>query len=63
MYKTLIAAVAAQSALANSVPIMGNHPGWVLGKGQTGIVVEIFFDFMCSASQAFNPVWEDTLAA
>ena len=42
---------------------MGNHPGWVLGKGQTGIVVEIFFDFMCSASQAFNPVWEDTLAA
>ena len=57
------AAMIASSALAinNRVPIYGTYPGWVVGKGKTGITVEIVLDLMCSDSQANNPIWNELL--
>jgi hypothetical protein len=47
--------------LADQVPISGTYPGWVNGEGRTGIIVEVFFDLMCSDSAASNPIWNETL--
>ncbi len=49
-------------AAANSVPIYGTYPGWVVGEGRTGINVEIHLDLMCSDSAANNPIWNEVLA-
>ncbi len=48
-------------AFSNSTPVYGTYPGWVNGKGRTGITVEIFLDLMCSDCQAENPVWNELL--
>ena len=48
-------------ALADQLPVMGQYPGWVLGEGRTGIVVEVFMDLECSVSAALNPTWNETL--
>ena len=34
---------------ANSTPIYGFYPGYSVGNGKTGITVELFFDYLCSA--------------
>ena len=48
-------------AVANSTPIYGTYPGYTVGKGKTGIVIELFFDYLCSACQSENPVIEKLL--
>jgi len=45
----------------NSVPIYGTYPGYSVGKGATGIEVELFFDYLCSACQSENPIMEEVL--
>ena len=60
MNKITLSALFAYS-LANTVPIYGQYPGWIVGSGQTGIVVEIYLDLMCSDSKANNPIWAETL--
>ena len=63
MRVTLSAAMLASSVLAinNRVPIYGTYPGWVVGKGKTGITVEIVLDLMCSDCQGENPTWNQLL--
>ena len=56
------AALLTTLAAANSVPIYGSYPGWVVGEGRTGITVEIHIDLMCSDCQANNPIWNEVLA-
>ena len=48
-------------AFSNSTPVYGTYPGWVVGKGRTGITVEIFLDLMCSDCQGENPTWNELL--
>ena len=61
MTRTFMTAAIAAFASANNTPIYGNYPGWVEGGGKAGIQIEVFFDFLCSACLAENPVWEETL--
>ena len=61
MRTTFIAAATAALAAANGTPIYGSYPGWVEGGGKTGINIEVYFDFLCSACLAENPIWEETL--
>jgi hypothetical protein len=49
MNKFIAAAALAHSVIANNVPIYGSFPGWVVGEGRTGIVVDIYLDLLCSA--------------
>ena len=60
MFTTAMLSTAAL-AFSNSTPVYGTYPGWVVGKGNTGITVEIFLDLMCSDCQAENPVWNELL--
>ena len=46
------------ASVAGSAPVYGTYPGWVVGKHQANINVEIVIDFMCSDSAANNPIWE-----
>ena len=60
--KYLFASAMASTAAAvapNSTPIYGTYPGWVEGKGQGQIQIELFYDFMCSDCLAENPVVEE----
>jgi len=41
---------------ANSTPIYGTYPGYTVGSGATGITIELFMDYLCSACQSENPV-------
>ena len=63
MFKTtaLIASSIASLASANSNPIYGTYPGYTVGLGKTGIEIELFFDYLCSACQSENPVIEKVL--
>ena len=61
MYTTFVTGAIAAVVAANNTPIYGSYPGWVEGGMKSGITVELFFDFMCSACLAENPVWEETL--
>ena len=61
MFKFASAAMLSTLAFANSVPIYGGFPGWVVGEGATGINVEIVIDLMCSDCQANNPIWNEVL--
>ena len=62
MFKTTAALAAlANFASANSTPIYGTYPGYTVGEGRTGISIELFFDYLCSACQSENPVIEDLL--
>ena len=61
MKQLISAAALAYTALANSVPIYGEYPGWVVGQGKTKIVVEIYLDLLCSACQGNNPIWNEVL--
>lgn len=64
--KSLLAAVSmatASFALDNSVPVYGSYPGWTVGKGRTGISVEIYVDLLCSACAGNNDVWNEVLAS
>ena len=61
MFKTALMmaaleAVSADSYYSNSTPIYGTYPGYSVGKGEAGIEIELFFDYLCSACQAENPV-------
>ena len=57
MYKTTAAMMALIGfANANSVPIYGSYPGYTVGNGKTGITIELFFDYLCSACQSENPI-------
>ena len=66
MMKTTMA-VAAMAALAcelveaNTTPIYGTYPGYTVGSGKTGITIDLFFDYLCSACQSENPVIEKLL--
>lgn len=57
---TLLAAFASL-ANANSTPIYGSHPGYTVGNGKSGITIEIFMDYLCSACRSENPVLEKVL--
>ena len=48
--------VAALVALveANSTPYYGIYSGYTVGKGKTGIEIDIFFDYLCSLSYLEN---------
>ena len=59
--KSFALSTMAAYAAANATPIYGSYPGWVEGGRKAGIDVELFFDFMCSACKAENPVWEQVL--
>ena len=48
-------------AEANSTPIYGFYPGYTVGNGKTGITIELFFDYLCSACQSENPVINSVL--
>ena len=61
MRTTFLTAAIAGSVAANNTPIYGTYPGWTEGGMKSGINIELFFDFMCSACLAENPVWEETL--
>ena len=62
MFKsTALVASLTSLAVANSTPIYGTYPGYTVGKGKTGIVIELFFDYLCSACQSENPVIEKLL--
>ena len=62
MFKSVALAASLTSlACANSTPIYGYYPGYTVGKGKTGIVIELFFDYLCSACQSENPVIEKLL--
>ena len=55
--KTIFAMAALEGLVqANSTPIYGTYPGYTVGKGATGISIELFFDYLCSACQAENPI-------
>ena len=55
--KTIMAMAALEGLVqANSTPIFGTYPGYTVGKGATGITIEVFFDYLCSACQSENPV-------
>ena len=56
-------AAAAMAAVtsANSVPIMGQYPGWLEGEGKLGIQIELYEDYLCSDCKAFNPIFEQVL--
>ena len=57
MFKTALMVAALEALVeANSTPIYGTYPGYTAGKGTTGIEVDLFFDYLCSACQAENPV-------
>ena len=56
MFKSI--ALLAGLAQANTTPIYGTYPGYTNGKGATGIEIELFFDYLCSACQSENPVIE-----
>ena len=45
------------SVAANSVPIYGTYPGWVIGNGQAGINVEVVIDLLCTDCMANNDIW------
>ena len=62
MFKTT-ALIAALNGLvsANNTPIYGSYPGYSIGSGATGIEIELFFDYLCSACQSENPVIEKLL--
>ena len=55
---TSIALLTSGACNANSTPIYGSYPGYTNGNGKTGIVIELFFDYLCSACQSENPVIE-----
>ena len=61
--KSFIAAagLAAISAAYNSIPIFGTYPGWIEGKNQRKIQIQLFEDYLCSDCKAFNPVFEQLL--
>ena len=60
--KTAFVAAALESiALANRTPIYGTYPGYTVGKGKTGISIELFFDYLCSACQSENPIMNELL--
>ena len=62
MFKTAALAVSLTSlASANSTPIFGYYPGYTVGNGKTGILIELFFDYLCSGCQSENPVIEQLL--
>ena len=54
-------AMLAALASANNTPIYGSYPGYTNGNGKTGIEIELFFDYLCSACQAENPIVEQLL--
>jgi len=54
-------AMMAAVAAANDTPIYGSYPGYTNGNGKTGIEIELFFDYLCSACQAENPIVEQLL--
>ena len=56
MFKSI--ALLAGLAQANTTPIYGTYPGYTNGNGATGIEIELFFDYLCSACQSENPVIE-----
>ena len=58
---TALLASIAGLAEANSTPIYGSYPGYTVGNGKTGIEIEIFMDYLCSACQSENPVLEKVL--
>ena len=64
MTMTIAAMAAFASELVqagNSTPIYGTYPGYTVGSGKTGITIELFFDYLCSACQSENPVIEKLL--
>lgn len=62
MFKTTATvALLANFASANNTPIYGTYPGYTVGEGRTGISIEVFFDYLCSACQSENPVIEQLL--
>ena len=62
MFKgALSTAAIAGLASANSTPIYGSYPGYTVGSGATGITIELFFDYLCSACQSENPIIEEVL--
>ena len=56
-----IAAMAAFAEASNTTPIYGTYPGYTVGSGKTGITIDLFFDYLCSACQSENPVVEQLL--
>ena len=59
-YAAILGALAGLSE-ANNTPIYGSYPGYTVGSGATGIEIEVFFDYLCSACQSENPVIEKLL--
>ena len=63
MPNLFVASVLAGLVVANSIPIYGSYPGWVVGSGRANINVEIALDLVCTDSQANNPIWNQVLAS
>ena len=62
MYKSIAATLVSTVAMANSVPIYGSYPGWVVGSGNLGINIQVTIDLTCTDCQANNPIWNQVLA-
>ena len=56
---TLLLAV----ANANTVPVYGSYPGWVVGNGKANITVEITIDLTCTDCMDQNPTWNIVLGS
>jgi len=54
-------AATAAALTPNSTPIYGTYPGWIAGKGEGQIQIELFEDFLCSDCLALNPVIEQLM--
>ena len=61
MKMTVTIAAMAAFAEANNTPIYGSYPGYTVGSGRTGITIDLFFDYLCSACQSENPIVEELL--
>ena len=60
--KTAFVAAALEGlAHANSTPIFGTYPGYTVGKGASGISIELFFDYLCGDCMRENPIINDLL--
>ena len=60
--RTFASALMAATAFANSRPIYGTYPGFLVGDGKANIQIEVFMDYLCSACFAENPVLEQLLS-
>ena len=59
MFRNIVAALVA--TLAQTAPVYGTYPGWVVGNGKANINVQVAIDLVCTDCMAANPIWNEVL--